>query len=81
MTVGKAPHRSVTRRCCSPVRCRLESAREWAAAGYPCAVREATPARWRELLARVENGSAVAVTDAGFTEVAPGSVTVVALAG
>jgi peptidyl-tRNA hydrolase len=81
MTVGKAAaqvgHASMLLAGALP----LESAREWAAAGYPCAVREATPARWRELLAHVENGSAVAVKDAGFTEVAPGSVTVVALAG
>lgn len=81
MTVGKAAaqvgHASMLFAGALP----LDSARAWAAAGYPCAVRDADPARWRELLAHVEEGSGVAVKDAGFTEVAPGSVTVVAMIG
>jgi peptidyl-tRNA hydrolase len=56
----------------------VDSAREWASAGFRCAVRDADPARWRQLIARAETGAAVAVRDAGFTEVAPGSVTVIA---
>lgn len=56
-----------------------EAARDWAAAGFPCAVRDADAETWRELLALVDAGKAVAVRDAGFTEVAPGSVTVVAV--
>ena len=59
----------------------VDGAREWAKAGFPCAVRDADDAAWDALLARVESGSAVAVRDAGFTEVAPGSVTVVAVRG
>ncbi|MET9254933.1 aminoacyl-tRNA hydrolase [Streptomyces sp. NPDC003717] len=46
----------------------------WRAADYPLAVREADPARWDGLTA---SGLPV-VRDAGFTEIAPGSCTVVA---
>ncbi|MET9431173.1 MULTISPECIES: peptidyl-tRNA hydrolase [unclassified Streptomyces] len=46
----------------------------WREAGFPLAVRTAEPARWAELTA---SGRPV-VRDAGFTEVAPGSCTVVA---
>jgi len=56
----------------------VDSARAWAAAGFRCAVRDAGTDRWAELLTRVDAGTAVAVRDAGYTEVAPGSVTVVA---
>jgi peptidyl-tRNA hydrolase len=48
--------------------------KEWAAAHFALAVRTATHTRWRELLT---SGLPV-VQDAGFTEVAPGSRTVVA---
>ena len=44
----------------------------WRAAGYPLAVRRATPARW----AALAGTAPVEVADGGFTEVAPGSVTV-----
>jgi peptidyl-tRNA hydrolase len=46
----------------------------WAASGFDLAVRTAPPARWARLLA---SGLPV-VQDGGFTEVAPGSRTVVA---
>ncbi len=59
----------------------VDTARAWASDGFPCAVRDADEATWRELLARVEAGTAVAVRDAGFTEVAPGSITVIAVPG
>jgi hypothetical protein len=39
------------------------------------AVRDARPATWPELCRAVEAGAAVAVRDAGFTEVAPGTIT------
>lgn len=58
-------------------RTRLE---QWIADGCRVAVREADPARWRSLsaaAARSEPGVA-AVVDAGYTEVAPGSLTVIA---
>jgi peptidyl-tRNA hydrolase len=41
----------------------------------PYAVRSASPDRWTELCRAVERGEAVAVRDAGFTEVAPGTIT------
>ncbi len=39
------------------------------------AVRDAAGERWAALCARTKTGAAVAVRDAGFTEVAPGSIT------
>ncbi|WP_197084445.1 aminoacyl-tRNA hydrolase [Saccharothrix sp. ST-888] len=55
---------------------RLDDTRrkEWAEAGFPLAVRTASPAAWGELA----NGDLPVVRDAGFTEIAPGSCTVVA---
>ncbi|MDL9935635.1 peptidyl-tRNA hydrolase [Gordonia sp. ABSL1-1] len=50
----------------------------WRADECPLAVRVADVARWRELLGADAAGRAVAVRDAGFTEIAPGSVTVIA---
>ncbi|MFF0199967.1 peptidyl-tRNA hydrolase [Streptomyces sp. NPDC005017] len=49
----------------------------WREAGHPLAVRTAGPDRWSELTA----GGLPLVRDAGFTEVAPGSCTVVAEGG
>ncbi|MFG3380161.1 peptidyl-tRNA hydrolase [Streptomyces sp. NPDC047999] len=46
----------------------------WRARGYRLSVRTAAPARWERLSA----GGLPVVRDAGFTEVAPGSCTVVA---
>ncbi|NUP16949.1 MAG: peptidyl-tRNA hydrolase [Streptomyces sp.] len=46
----------------------------WRDAGFPLAVRNAEPARWRELT----TSGLPLVRDAGFTEIAPGSCTVVA---
>ncbi|MGV9558456.1 aminoacyl-tRNA hydrolase [Streptomyces sp. NPDC003401] len=46
----------------------------WREAGFPLAVRTAEPGRWRELTA----SGLPLVRDAGFTEIAPGSCTVVA---
>jgi peptidyl-tRNA hydrolase len=57
---------------------------KWAAAHCRCAVRTATRARWAELDPGAQPWQAwrdhrvVAVRDAGFTEVAPGTVTVLA---
>ncbi|MFE6747596.1 aminoacyl-tRNA hydrolase [Kitasatospora purpeofusca] len=55
---------------------RLDDARrkEWAESGFALAVRTATPQAWAEL---VVSGLPL-VQDAGFTEIAPGSCTVVA---
>ncbi|RZB13862.1 peptidyl-tRNA hydrolase [Streptomyces sp. F001] len=46
----------------------------WRDAGFPLAVRTADPARWRDLTSI----GLPLVRDAGFTEIAPGSCTVVA---
>ena len=43
----------------------------------PYAVRSAPPARWAELCRAAERREAVAVRDAGFTEVAPGTITAI----
>lgn len=51
-------------------------ARSWAQTGFALNVREVGGAEFRE---RAAGAGAVPVRDAGFTEVAPGSVTVVAL--
>jgi peptidyl-tRNA hydrolase len=51
-----------------------EERRTWREAGFPLAVRTADPAEWGELTA----GGLPLVRDAGFTEIAPGSCTVVA---
>lgn len=55
-----------------------EVARAWRDAGCPLTVRVAERAQWSELLAAEASGTAVAVRDAGFTEIEPGSVTVIA---
>lgn len=54
----------------------LPQVHEWAQAGFDLQVREVPSAACRELATRA---GAVVVRDAGFTEVAPNSVTVVAL--
>ncbi|MEU9451398.1 aminoacyl-tRNA hydrolase [Streptomyces sp. NPDC048277] len=46
----------------------------WRDAGFPLAVRTADPAEWRELT----GGGLPLVRDAGFTEIRPGSATVIA---
>ncbi|MEU6244523.1 peptidyl-tRNA hydrolase [Streptomyces sp. NPDC047024] len=46
----------------------------WQAAGFPLTVRTADPARWHQL----SSSELPLVRDAGFTEIAPGSATVIA---
>lgn len=55
----------------------------WIAEGLPVAVREAGPGRWRDLARDVADDApgTAGVVDAGYTEVAPGSVTVIAVDG
>ena len=54
------------------------AARQWRDAGCPLSVCLADRDRWSDLLAADAQQRAVAVRDAGFTEIAPGSVTVIA---
>lgn len=49
-----------------------EAQEAWRGAGYPLAVRVAEPRQWGHLA----SDAAVEVTDGGFTEIEPGSVTV-----
>lgn len=79
MTVGKAAaqvgHASMLLAgAMTEARCRA-----WADDGFACAVRDADAETWTRLRTLVERGHAVAVRDAGFTEVAPGSMTVIAV--
>lgn len=80
MTVGKAAAQVGHAAMMLAGAMTVTQAAEWAAQGFRCAVRDADPQRWAEVTALVAAGEAVAVRDAGFTEVAPGSMTVVATA-
>lgn len=79
MSVGKAAaqvgHASMLLAGVLPV----EDAYAWSRDGYRCAVRDSGPEQWARLTAEVAAGHAVAVRDAGFTEVAPGSLTIIAV--
>ncbi|OZG28598.1 peptidyl-tRNA hydrolase [Williamsia sp. 1138] len=55
-----------------------DQAAQWFSAGCPVSVRDASRSDWDRLLTADADGTAVAVRDAGFTEIAPGSVTVIA---
>ncbi|WP_408637827.1 peptidyl-tRNA hydrolase [Nocardia bovistercoris] len=79
MTVGKAAaqvgHASMLLAGALP----LEAVWRWSRAGFACSVRDADARQWAALTDRVAAGAAVAVRDAGFTEIAPGSLTVIAV--
>src|SRR6476660_9744537 len=74
MTVGKAAaqvgHASM-----------LDAAARGLRAAPPYAVRTVGRVHWARLCRAVEHGTAVAVRDAGFTEVAPGTITTIVTAG
>ncbi|QNG19303.1 peptidyl-tRNA hydrolase [Rhodococcus triatomae] len=78
MTVGKAAAQVGHASMLLAGAMSADAVAEWARAGYRCAVRDADPARWAQLGRRVTSGKAITVRDAGFTEVAPGSMTVIA---
>lgn len=56
------------------------AAQRWYLEGCPCTVRYADEPTWARLESRVAAGTAVAVRDAGYTEVDPGARTVIATA-
>ena len=74
MTVGKAAaqvgHASM-----------LDAAARGLATVPPYAVRTVGRERWAQLCRSVDRGDAVAVRDAGFTEVAPGTITAITVPG
>ncbi|WP_245541606.1 aminoacyl-tRNA hydrolase [Smaragdicoccus niigatensis] len=78
MTVGKSAaqvgHASMLLAAALP----FDTVAQWAGAGYPVVVAEADAEQWDRLCRAVDDGRAVAVHDAGFTEVAPGARTVIA---
>ncbi|WP_072690883.1 aminoacyl-tRNA hydrolase [Rhodococcus marinonascens] len=78
MTVGKAAAQVGHASMLLAAAMSTERARRWAADGYRCAVRDADGESWEALTMEVARGGAIAVRDAGFTEVAPGSMTVIA---
>ena len=59
----------------------LDAAARGLRAVPPYAVRTAGRAQWAQLCRAVETGAAVAVRDAGFTEVAPGTITPITTPG
>ncbi|MCC3315090.1 peptidyl-tRNA hydrolase [Nocardia africana] len=84
MTVGKAAAQVGHASMLLAGALSVDRAFAWARRGYRCAVRDAEPQHWARLCARVNGGAGpetvAAVRDAGFTEVAPGSMTVIAVA-
>ncbi|NNH72502.1 peptidyl-tRNA hydrolase [Nocardia uniformis] len=81
MTVGKAAAQVGHASMLLAGALSVEQAYIWAERGFRCGVAEADPGHWTRLRKQVAEGSAVAVRDAGFTEVAPGSMTVIAVPG
>ncbi|GGK44213.1 peptidyl-tRNA hydrolase [Nocardia camponoti] len=81
MSVGKAAaqvgHASMLLAGALPV----EVVAEWAKRDFACSVRSASAGEWASLVDEVKAGRAIAVRDAGFTEVAPGSMTVIGVPG
>ena len=59
----------------------LDAAARGLTAVPPYAVRTADAAMWARLCAAADRGEAVAVRDAGFTEVAPGTITTITMPG
>ncbi|MDJ0392020.1 peptidyl-tRNA hydrolase [Rhodococcus sp. G-MC3] len=75
MTVGKAAAQVGHASMLLAGAMTTEQCESWASNGFACSVRDADPQQWLGALECVNDGRAVAVRDAGFTEVAPGSMT------
>ncbi|QKT07830.1 peptidyl-tRNA hydrolase [Gordonia sp. X0973] len=80
MTVGKTAAQVGHASMLGAALLSVDEALAWYRAGCPLQVCQPTPARWGELLGAEGHGRAIAVRDAGFTEIAPGSVTVITTA-
>lgn len=80
MTVGKAAAQVGHASMLLAGAMSVAQAQGWSERGYRCSVRDADETQWVELCRLTATGRAVAVRDAGFTEVAPGSMTVIAVA-
>jgi peptidyl-tRNA hydrolase len=85
MTVGKAAaqvgHATVLLAAQLTADARLTELEDWAAGGYRCAVRTASPSQWAQLATGEQawkERDVLLVRDAGFTEVRPGTITVAA---
>lgn len=78
LTVGKAAAQVGHAGMLLAATLRPDRLQRWHADGLRCAVRVADTRFWPALRAEAYAGRAVEVRDAGFTEVAPGSVTCVA---
>ncbi|MGA9874077.1 MAG: aminoacyl-tRNA hydrolase [Rhodococcus sp. (in: high G+C Gram-positive bacteria)] len=78
MTVGKAAAQVGHASMLLAGSMTVDRCRAWAATGFACSVRDANELQWRDARAHVNDRRAVAVRDAGFTEVAPSSLTVIA---
>lgn len=84
MTVGKAAAQVGHATMILAAVLEPEQIAQWAERGYRCAVRTPTSEQWKALLPGDDPASAwrerrvVAVRDAGFTEVEPGTITVLA---
>ncbi|MCX4095292.1 peptidyl-tRNA hydrolase [Nocardia sp. alder85J] len=79
MTVGKAAAQVGHASMLLAGALSVDAAFAWSRQALRCSVREATGEQWAALCRRVREGTATAVRDAGFTEVAPGSMTVIAV--
>ncbi|MGB6040784.1 MAG: peptidyl-tRNA hydrolase, partial [Gordonia sp. (in: high G+C Gram-positive bacteria)] len=55
-----------------------QEADDWYTAGCPLDVALPSKDRWATLSKAADRGEAIAVHDAGFTEIAPGSISVIA---
>jgi peptidyl-tRNA hydrolase len=77
MTTGKAMAQAAHAAQLGWRSLRRRSRRAWQEAGFPLAVRDASPLQWRDAVA----AGGVVVHDGGFTEVAPGTATALFLPG
>ncbi|GAA4745828.1 aminoacyl-tRNA hydrolase [Gordonia alkaliphila] len=78
MTVGKLAAQVAHASMLGAVLVPTDQAQRWFDDGCPVQVCQADRRRWAELLEGETRGAAIVVRDAGYTEIAPGSATVIA---